>query len=65
MVETKRIVYGYSPGDEITLGGETHEVSYVNFTQGYEDYRGDFTIRTECGLSLSGPADKVIPILYE
>lgn len=63
--DPKMMFFGYTPGDEVTIGGKEHMVSKVSFTQGFDEKPTEFHLTTESGLHLTGPIDDVVRVLQE
>jgi hypothetical protein len=61
----KKEVFGYSPGDQVTLGGENHTISTINYTKGFEDEPTKIRFMTESGLNIGGSISDVMPLLND
>jgi len=62
-ITPKKVVLGYSQGDEIRVAGRDHTVQSVNYTRGFEDDPPTFSVFTEEGLSIKGSAGDVMGII--
>lgn len=57
----KRVVLGYSAGDEIELGGKAQTINSVSYQRTSEGL--EFSVSTDRGLRISGFAKDVLPII--
>ncbi len=61
----QRVVYGYSAGDEVDVGGKTQTIRSLSFTQGFGADPHEFRFTMESGLNISGPMRDVVRIFDE
>jgi hypothetical protein len=61
----KTKVFGYSPGDKVTLGGKNHTISTINYTKEFESEPAKISFMTENGLNIGGSISDVIPLLND